>query len=223
MIKLFFRVFFFLFTGIPLSAQESEHKIKFTVEIPLNISIIPASNQSFTSGTTVIILPKYNNYRNPVYGINVGLLYPLTEKIHGGIVIGINGSFYQNHLYYYDEYLNMLMVPMMARFTYTTQIKSRIYTVSDISGGYNFYRNVAGNTTNGFDFEERGGMKAMFSTGLGYKTNGRMITLQVGYDMTGYHNKARVNKLVNVSNPDTDFIRYKTWYQTLTVKLVFWL
>jgi hypothetical protein len=223
MIKFIPVVCFFLFAGIHLFAQETTHRINFCVELPLNISVIPSSNQSFTTGTTTIYLPKFNNYRNPVYGINVGMIYPFSEKIFGGVVIGINGSFYQNHLYYADEYLNMLSIPVMARFSYSTPVKSRIYSVSDISGGYNFYHNVAGNTTTGFDFEEKGGMKAVLSTGLGYKTGDRMVTLQVGYDITGYNNKARVNKLVSVSNPDSDFITYKTWYQTLTVKLGIWL
>lgn len=219
MSKYAFCIFIFLLVGKNLLAQDTEHKVKVSLEIPVSVSMIPASWQTFTYGTTSINLPRLNNYRNPVYGINVGVLYSFTEKIHAGVVIGINGSFYQNHLYYADEYLNMLMIPAMARISLSPKISQRFYSVSDISAGYNFYHNVSGNTSSGFNYEERGGAKAIISSGIGYKVGDRLLVLQVGYDMTVYNNKARLNKLVNVTNPDTDFVKYKTWYQTFLVKL----
>lgn len=217
--KNIFSVFIFLFMGINLLAQEKEHTVKVSVEIPVNVSVIPATWQTFNYGANSINLPKFNNYRNPVYGINVGVLYPFNEKFKAGVVVGINGSFYQNHLYYANEYLNMLMIPVMAKIFFSSKICDRVFLVSDISGGYNFYHNVSGNTASGFNYVERGGVKGIISSGIGYKVGERLLILQIGYDITVYNNKARINKLANVTNPDTDFVNYKTWYQTILVKL----
>ena len=109
MLKIIPVVFIFLFMGIRLLAQEpdSEPKLKVCVEIPLNISMIPASLQTFNYGTTSVNLPKYNNYHNPLFGINIGALYSITKNFQAGAIIGVNGSFYQNHLYNSGEYLNM--------------------------------------------------------------------------------------------------------------------
>ncbi len=208
---------FFLLIGINVFAQEAEPKVKFCVEIPVSMSVIPAAMQTISAGGIKVRVPKLNNYRNPLYGINMGVSYPLCAKVRAAVVVGINGSFYQNHLYYPNEYLSILTIPVLARVLYEHKIRNRLFSVSDVSAGYNFYHNVSGNTKLGFDFEEKGGTKANISSGIGYRFGERMVALQVGFDVTVYNNSARLNKISN--SPSTDFVNYKSLYQTLLVKL----
>ncbi len=211
----------FLFVFNPVIYSQDNSKLHFGVEIPVKVSLPYSSVQSLDyNGIATYNAPLFSTYRDPVFGVNLGLLYNLSEKFSAGFFSGVLGELYEQHSFFKNEYYHRFMFPVYGKFRYQTPLSQKMDLLLDLNLGYQIFSNTLDNDTDGYYFTSRGGFLAGLDAGTGFKINDYKIFLKIGYEINQYKNTDRMDwgSMATILKPE-DKISYHVYYQVIRISL----
>ena len=212
-----FAVIIIAFNSIIVAQDKG--KVQFGVEVPVKISIGKDTRQIFNyKGIETLNYPYYTSYRNPVYGINLGVMYGLSKSFKIGVSAGLNGEYFETNPIFINEYYNMMMIPVYGKIRYEKNLKGKITLMADLNAGYQFFDNRFENDTSGFYFTDTGGFLGGIDLGAAYRTSKYMFSLKLGYEMNIYSHAYRLDWGVHPANiTQNDIVNFYTFYRLLKV------
>jgi len=204
----------------PLVRAQETGKIQLGIEIPVKFSVGYSTRlETNYKGILPLTYPQFELYRNPVYGINLNILYGLNDHFKIGFGSGLNGEFFEGSPAFSNEYINMLMLPVYGKFRWQKNIKEKFTLSSDFNAGYQFYDNRIGNDSNGYFFRDRGGLLGGIDIGAGYRTAKYLFSVKLGYEMNIYSHSYRLDWSFPAPITSKDIFEFKTYYNLLKVTL----
>ncbi len=163
-------------------------------------------------------VPKNSKFDNLVYGINLSLNYKLNNSFSTGIGSGINVVEAESHPVIGSEYYSKVLLPFYLRFRYQMDIAENWKILSDLNAGYQYTDFRYGNSEEGFDFQEKGGLLANVDLGIG-RTIGKYTSFfKLGYEINQFQHEDSLGWLNDTLDYD-DKVEYKTYYHLLKLSL----
>lgn len=211
-----------LFMCNTILPAQNPSKIQIDVEAPIKFSVGYKTQQQFNYKDLVTITtPKFDIYRNPVFGLNLSVLYRLNESFKIGIGSGINAEFFDDYPFIDNEYYNRLMIPVFGKLRYERKYNEKINVLSDLDFGYQVFDNRMLNDSNGFYFLDKGGFLSGIDLGAEYMIANYKLYLKAGYEINQYNHTMRLDwssvSYLNLT-PD-DKISYRSYFHVF--KLTF--
>jgi hypothetical protein len=163
-------------------------------------------------------LPKNSRFNNSVYGINLSLNYKLNSIFSLGIGSGINVVETEKHPLLGGEYYSKVLLPFFLRFRYQKNISEKWKILSDLNVGYQFTNFRYGNSEEGFDFQEEGGVLANIDLGIGKNIGKYTAFFKLGYELNQFQNKVSLRSIDNTIE-NNEKVEYKTYFHLVKLSL----
>lgn len=163
-------------------------------------------------------VPKNSRFDNPVYGINLSLNYKLNNTFSTGIGSGINVVEQQEHPVIGNEYYTKVLLPFFLRFRYQKDISENWKFISDLNAGYQYTDFRYGNSEEGFDFQEKGGLLANLDLGIGRNIGKYTSFIKLGYELNQFNHEDSLGWIDNTLDFN-DKVEYKTYFHLLKLSL----
>jgi hypothetical protein len=201
-----------------VTQAQDKGKFQLDVEVPIKFSAGYGTRlETNYNGILTLTYPQFDTYRNPVFGINLNVLYGLSNHFKIGIGSGLNGVFFEGSPAFRNEYINMLMVPLYGKLRWQKNIKEKFALISDLNAGYQFYDNRIGNDSLGYFFRDKGGLMGGIDIGGGYRTSKYLFSVKLGYEMNIYSHAYRLDWSFPKPITSEDVFKFKTYYNLLKV------
>lgn len=191
---------------------ETSFVTKFSVgeETRKNISYQPGINTN---------VPKISKFDNRIHGLNLTANYALDDVFSMGIGAGVSFAKMESHPIVSNEYLDKVFIPVFLRFRYQKYYSGNWTFLSEVNGGYQFYKFVYGYSGQGFDFKETGGLLLNFNIGVGKKIDRFTPILKIGYELNQFTHENSLGWIGNSNLDYQDKIKYKTYYHLVKISL----
>ena len=163
-------------------------------------------------------VPKNSKFNNLVYGINLSLNYELNNAFSIGIGSGINVIETEKHPLIAGEYYSKVLLPFFLRFRYQKNISEKWKILSDLNLGYQFTNFRYGNSEEGFDFQEEGGVLANIDIGIGKNIGKYSAFFKLGYELNQFQSKVSLRSIDNTIE-DNEKVEYKTYFHLVKLSL----
>lgn len=163
-------------------------------------------------------VPKNSKFNNLVYGINLSLNYELNNAFSIGIGSGINVIETEKHPLIAGEYYSKVLLPFFFRFRYKRNISEKWKFLSDLNAGYQYTNSIYGNSEEGFDFQEEGGILANIDLGIGRNIGKYTTFFKLGYEINQFQNIVKLSSFDNTIENNAK-VKYKTYFHLLKLSL----
>lgn len=163
-------------------------------------------------------VPKNSRFDNIVYGINMSLNYKLNDPFSIGIGSGINVVEAEKHPVIGYEHYTKVLLPFFFRFRYQTDISEKWKFLSDLNAGYQYTDFRYGNTEEGFDFQEKGGLLANIDLGIGRNYGKYTSFFKLGYELNQFQHEDSLRWIDNALDYN-DKVEYKTYFHFIKLSL----
>ena len=210
----------FLIVNSLVFSQEKK-KMELGIEIPVKVSLPYNTYQTFDyNGLIEYNAPLFDTYRNPLFGMNLYLLYPVSKTMSIGITAGVLGSFYDQHPFFQYEYQHRFILPIAIKYRYTKDLNEKLNLLADLNLGYQLTDQSYNNDSLGYYFSSTGGILAGIDLGIGFTMCDYPMSLKAGYEINQYNNTDRMDWGYGATLLTADDkISYKTYFQTIKIAL----
>jgi len=163
-------------------------------------------------------VPKNSKFNNMVYGINLSINYELNDSFLTGIGSGINVVEAESHPVIGSEYYSKILLPFYLRLRYQKNISKNWKFITDLNAGYQYTDFRYGNSDEGFDFKEKGGLLANIDLGVGKNIGKYTSFFKLGYELNQFQHEDSLGWVDTTLDYD-DKVEYKTYFNFIKLSL----